>query len=165
MGILERRTSLQVMSAPRAHGAPPLNRAHLRSETLGIGARTAQKGATVVGRGAPKLVSALEQGAVSLEAAYTLTQLDDETLDEVIAQGKEGMREKTRALKGLVKESQDKERRDALLGDLEIEALQLSWVERREGVDRPMRLKVTDPDQLYKLLSTLKRIGLIELEG
>ena len=102
---------------------------------------------------------------MSLEAAYTLTQLDDETLDEVIAQGKEGMREKTRALKGLVKESQDKERRDALLGDLEIEALQLSWVERREGVDRPMRLKVTDPDQLYKLLSTLKRIGLIELEG
>jgi len=151
-------------SAPRARAVkpcPPKVRKEVAS-TLGIGARTAQKGATIVGRGAPQLVSALEEGAVSLEAAYTLTQLDDEDLAEVIAQGKEGMREKAKELKGVARESQERARRDALLGEVEINSVSLSWTERSEAGAREVQLEVTDPDQLYKLLSALKRIGLTD---
>lgn len=143
-----------------AQRCPPKVRKEV-AETLGIGARTAQKGATIVSRGAPKLVSALEEGAVSLEAAYTLTQLDDETLEEVIAQGKEGMKEKARELKGVAKEKQDKLRRDSLLGEVEVSSLQLSWVERTEGEERAQQIELTDQDQLYVILSSLKKMGLI----
>jgi len=145
--------------APQA--CPPKVRKEV-AETLGIGTRTAQKGATIVGRGAPKLVSALEEGAVSLEAAYTLTQLDDEALEEVIAQGKEGMREKARELKGVAKESQDQARREALLGEAEVDAIELSWVERTASGERALSVALTDPDQLYVIFSALKKMGHLE---
>ena len=54
------------------------------------------KGASVVQRGATNLVDALEEGQVSVEAAYTLTQLSNDELDDVIARGKDAMRDKAR---------------------------------------------------------------------
>ena len=144
----------------KAEDCPPQVKREVAA-TLGIGARTAQKGAAVVTRGAPKLVSALEGGEVSLEAAYTLAQLDDEALEQVVAQGKEVMREKARELKGLAKAEKEQAKREALLGEREVERLSISWEEVRGGVRSQHHVEVSDADQLYTLLSTLKRFGLV----
>jgi hypothetical protein len=128
--------------------------------TLGIGPKTAQKGAQVVNRGAPKLVSALEDGLVSVEAAYTLTQLDDEELESIVSQGKKAMRDKAKELKGGEKESKAQEESGQLIGDVEITRMTLGWTEKMGDGMRRFDLEVTEPEHLQALLGVLTQMGL-----
>lgn len=137
-----------------ARACPPEVRREVAS-TLGIGAKTAQRGVAVVSRGAPQLISALEEGLVSVEAAFTLTQLDDDELDSVVAQGKEGMRERARELKGAELSAKREEKQRALLGEIEVERMRLSWTEIGEEEEARFDLEITDPEQLRALLSLL----------
>ena len=147
------------VSTPKKTECPPEIRREVAS-TLGIGPKTAQRGAVVVGRGAPKLVDALEEGLVSVEAAYTLTQLDDDELDAVVAQGKEVMREKARELKGAEKAAREEKKQNAILGDIEVEKLVLSWTEKQGTESQSYNLEIEDPHHLTKLLMMLTKLGL-----
>ena len=138
---------------------PPEVRREVAS-TLGIGPKTAQRGAAVVGRGSTQLVNALEEGLVSVEAAYTLTQLADDELDAVVAQGKEVMREKARELKGAEKNAREEAKRSEVIGDVEVDKLSLIWTERSSEGERHFNVDVSDPETLSKLLMTLSKLGL-----
>ena len=145
--------------APKKNECPPEIRREVAS-TLGIGPKTAQRGAAVVGRGAPKLVDALEDGLVSVEAAYTLTQLDDDELEAVVTQGKEVMREKARELKGAEKTAREEKKQNAILGDIEVDKLVLSWTEKQGTESQSYNLEIEDSQQLSTLLMTLTKLGL-----
>jgi hypothetical protein len=138
---------------------PPEVRREVAS-TLGIGPKTAQRGAAVVSRGAPKLVDALEEGLVSVEAAYTLTQLDDDELESVVTQGKEVMREKARELKGAEKVAKERKHQNTVLGDIEVDKVCLNWVERSDEGTRHFNLEVDEPETLNQLLMMLTQLGL-----
>lgn len=157
--ILETSELTSVRAVKMQRDCPPEVRREVAS-TLGIGAKTAQRGAAVVGRGSTNLVSALEEGLVSVEAAYTLTQLEDEELEAVVAQGKEMMRERARELKGAEKIAKDEAKRNEILGDVEVDKLSLIWTERSEEGERHFSIEVDDPEKLNKLLMTLSTLGL-----
>lgn len=148
-----------LITAPKKAECPPEVRREVAS-TLGIGPKTAQRGAAVVGRGAPKLVDALEEGLVSIEAAYTLTQLDDDELEAVVAQGKEVMREKARELKGAEKAAREEKKQNAILGDIEVDKLVLTWTEKQGNDSQSYHLEIEDPQHLSTLLMTLTKLGL-----
>ena len=156
---IESISSTVVLKPKVATDCPPEVRKEVAS-TLGIGSKTAQRGAAVVSRGAPKLVSALEDGLVSIEAAYTLTQLDDEELESVVSQGKEMMREKARELKGAEQEAKKEAKEKAVLGDVEVEKLSLAWVEKANGESQSFNIEVSDLKLLKTLLMTLTKLGL-----
>lgn len=158
-GSNEPQSIQRIASMSQGRDCPPEVRREVAS-TLGIGAKTAQRGAAVVGRGAPKLVSALEEGLVSVEAAYTLTQLDDEELESVVAQGKEVMKEKARALKGVELKAKEDAKRERVLGDVEVDQLHLSWTERSDEGAQHFNLQVTNAETLSALLMTLTKLGL-----
>ena len=148
-----------IVSVPKKVECPPEIRREVAS-TLGIGPKTAQRGAAVVSRKVPKLVDALEEGLVSIEAAYTLTQLDDDELEAVITQGKEVMREKARELKGAEKVAKEEKKQNAILGDIEVDKLVVSWTEKQGTESQSYTLEIEDPKQLSTLLMTLTKLGL-----
>ena len=128
--------------------------------TLGIGAKTAQKGAQVVQRGAPKLVSALEEGLVSVEAAYTLTRLDDEELESVVSLGKKAMRVKAKELKGQESTSKEKTSDPEFIGEVEVSRIALSWTERSGDEVRRFDLDVIEAEHIRALLNLLTQLNL-----
>ena len=128
--------------------------------TLGIGAKTAQKGAQVVQRGAPKLVSALEEGLVSVEAAYTLTQLDDDELESVVSLGKKAMRDKAKELKGHESFSKEETPHTEFTSEIEVSRIALGWTERSGDQTRRFDIDVTEVEQIQALLSLLTQLKL-----
>lgn len=126
--------------------------------TLGIGAKTAQKGAQVVGRGAPKLVDALEEGLVSVEAAYTLTRLEDDELEAVVNLGKDAMRAKAKELKQAARKERSPEP-EPPPAEVEVSQMNLSWTERVGDESKRFDLELTDQDQLSAVLKLLDDLG------
>ena len=97
---------------------------------------------------------------MSVEAAYTLTQLDDEELESVVSQGKKAMRDKAKELKGGDKEPKAQEDSAQLTGDVEVTRMTLGWTEKMGDEMRRFDLEVTEPEHLQALLGMLTQMGL-----
>ena len=115
------------------------------ASTLGIGAQTAQKGADVVHRGVPELIHALEQGDLSLEAAYTLTQLEDDEIQTLVSEGKESIRNRVREIKNQNKP--EVEEKESLQVDSSQEQLKFSHLPSEEAVVR-LTLQINDGEKM-----------------
>lgn len=149
------------------------------ASTLGIGPQAAQKGVQVVHRGVPELIHALEQGDLSLEAAYTLTRLEDDEIQTLVSEGKESIRTRVRAIKQKEKEAnQPNQSTDESASNAESPLkeqdrltfshtpsqssdvrLTLSFDE--EGKEMSSRILIHDPKVRQALLQSLSDLGLL----
>jgi hypothetical protein len=109
------------------------------ASTLGIGSMTARKGSVIVRRGVDELVDAVEQGQISIEGAYTLTQLTDEDIQEIILQDKKIIREKIREIKNVrdpqkdTPRSNDKDNKISItLSDIDVQTIQSISVQYKD---------------------------------
>jgi hypothetical protein len=146
------------------------------ASTLGIGPQAAQKGAHVVHRGVPELIHALEQGDLSLEAAYTLTRLESDEIQTLVSEGKESIRTRVRALKEQEKEdhqpineTQDDSKLKGKVQELltfdHLPALssemRLTLSFDEEGREMTSSIVMNDPQVRQTLLNSLVKLGLL----
>ena len=146
------------------------------ASTLGIGPQAAQKGAHVVHRAVPELIHALEQGDLSLEAAYTLTRLEDDEIQTLISEGKDSIRTKVRSIKQKEKESTQPERtesedsaprlrnQECLTFDhlpAQSAEMHLTLAFTEEGREMSSRVALNDPQVRQSILQSLLELGVL----
>ena len=132
------------------------------ASTLGIGTLTAKKGSAIVRRGVDELVDAVEQGQISIEAAYTLTELEDEDIQEIVQQDKKVIREKVREIKNNRNEKKESEKQ-SLANQSSFEIRSAQWIQKvsieysNEDDESQSTYHMSDlnpeqKEQLYKVL-------------
>ena len=146
------------------------------ASTLGIGPQAAQKGAHVVHRAVPELIHALEQGDLSLEAAYTLTRLEDDEIQTLISEGKDSIRTKVRSIKQKEKEATQSESDEIVestprLKDQKIltfdhlpaqsAEMRLTLAFTEEGHEVKSCVDLTDPQIRQSVLQSLLKLGIL----